>query len=347
MVPAMESNVDYVLSERIPEPLTPIEIADGILWIRLPMPIALDHINLYLLDNGESWVLVDTGLADPVSRATWDSLLAGPLSGRPIRKIIGTHFHPDHVGLAGWLQARSEAEFWMSRVEWLTARSAYLDTEDQSSELMGYFYQLAGLGPDQITAYRDLGNDYRDLVSPIPATYNRITAATTFRIGSRVWHPIFGSGHSPDHVALYCPDDRILLGGDMLLPRITPIIAVWWQEPESDPLADYLEFLGTLGHVADDVLVLPAHNRPYRELRTRINDLGLHHAQRLEMTLDRCLAPTTAREVMDTLFTRKMDAFQTRFAIGETVAHINNLMFKGELVRTLDTPARYLYQRAA
>ena len=347
MLRAMESKVDYVLGERLPEPLRPIEIADGILWIRLPMPIALNHINLYLLDDGDSWTLVDTGLADPASRATWEALLSGVLSDRPIATIIGTHFHPDHVGMAGWLQARFDCTFWMSQLEWLQARNAYLDTEDQASERMARFYQLVGLRPDEITAYRDLGNDYRQLVTPIPATYNRITRATNFRIGGRTWQPIFGSGHSPDHVALYCPDDRILLGGDLLLPRITPVISVWWQEPDSDPLADYLAFLGTLGHVVDDVLVLPAHNRPYRELRTRVRDLGQHHHERLEQTLDRCQTPATAREIMDTLFLRKMDVFETRFAIGETVAHVNNLLYKGELLRELDDSTRYLYQRAA
>ena len=343
----MHSSVDYVLGDRIPDPLQPIEIAQGILWIRLPMPIALDHINIYALDDGDSWVLIDTGLADPASIGTWTELLEGPLSGRPVTRIIGTHFHPDHVGMAGWLRARSQAEFWMSQIEWLMARSAYLDTEDQSSELMRQFYRLAGLGPEDIAAYVELGNDYRDLVTPIPATYNRITRSTSFRIGGRIWQPIFGSGHSPDHVTLHCPDDGIVLGGDMLLPRITPIIAVWWQEPDGDPLADYLRFLDTLGHVAEDVLVLPAHNRPYRELRRRVSDLGRHHANRLDMTLERCRTPTTAKNIMDIMFTRELDAFQTRFAIGETLAHINNLIYRGEIVRNLDGPAPYIYERAA
>ena len=347
MVRAMESKVDYILGNRLPEPASPIEIVDGILWIRLPMPIALDHINLYLLDDGDAWVLIDTGLADPVSRATWETLLATHLAGRPIRQIIGTHFHPDHVGLAGWLQQRSGALFSMSQIEWLTARSAYLDTEDQSSELMGNFYRRAGLGHEEIMAYRNLGNDYRDLVTPIPAVYQQITRETTFRIGGRLWQPIFGSGHSPDHVSLYCAEDKILLGGDMLLPRITPVIAVWWQEPDGDPLADYLRFLGTLDHVGDDVLVLPAHNRPYRELRTRVNDLVLHHEERLELTLERCRDPATARDVMAALFTRQMDTFQTRFAIGESLSHINNLFFKGELIRTLDEQNCYRYRRVS
>jgi glyoxylase-like metal-dependent hydrolase (beta-lactamase superfamily II) len=347
MVPAMESNVDYVMAERVPEPATPIEIAPGILWIRLPMPMALDHINIYALDDGDAWVLIDTGLGDPVSIGTWETLLTTHLKGRPIRRIIGTHFHPDHVGLAGWLQNKTGADLWMTQLEWLSARQAYLDVEDASSEHMTRFYHQVGLGADELKTYQQLGNDFRSMVTPIPAVYTRITPATRFTIGGRDWIPIFGSGHSPDHVTLYCAEDRIMLGGDMLLPRITPIIAVWWQEPEGDPLAGYLEFLGTLGHIADDVLVLPAHNRPYRELRTRVTDLGDHHVERLEITYEACATPATGRDVMKALFTRELDAFQTRFAIGETVAHINNLLHKGELRRDLDEEGRFRYGRVA
>ena len=346
MVPAMESNVDYVLGERVPEPASPIEIAPGILWIRMPMPMALDHINVYAVDDGDSWVLIDTGLGDLVSIGTWETLLTTSLAGRSISRIIGTHFHPDHVGLAGWLQKKTGADLWMTQLEWLSARQAYLDVEDASSEHMTRFYHQLGLGADELRTYQELGNDFRSMVTPIPATYTRITPATRFTIGGRDWIPIFGSGHSPDHVTLYSADDRIMLGGDMLLPRITPIIAVWWQEPEGDPLAGYLEFLGTLGHIADDVLVLPAHNRPYRELRARVTDLRDHHVERLEKTHDACATPATGRDVMKALFTRELDAFQTRFAIGETVAHINNLLHKGELTRDLDEAGRFRYGRA-
>ncbi len=333
MVPAMESNVDYVLGSRVPEPGDPIEIAPGILWIRLPMPLALDHVNLYLLEDGDGWTLVDCGLADPGTRAVWERLLATRLNGRPITRIVVTHFHPDHVGMAGWLQERTGAGLWMSRVEWLMARSTWLDTESDRSPQMQEFYRRAGFDEQDIQAHCELGNDYRGMVTPIPVSYSRITRQTGFRIGDRLWRPVFGSGHSPDHVALYCERDKVLLGGDMLLPRITPIIAVWWQEPDADPLSDYLEFLGSLGEVADDALVLPAHNRPYRELRTRIVDLGRHHETRLALTLDACSEPATAAAVMRTLFPRELDTFQSRFAIGETIAHINRLLATGGLVR--------------
>ena len=345
MVPNMESKVDYIFGDKLPVPLEPIEVAEGILWLRLPMPIALDHINIYLLDDGDSWVLIDTGLGDKKSIEIWTNILKKYLSKRPIRKIIGTHFHPDHVGLAGWLIERTEADLWMTQIEWLSARQAYLTVDATELNAMNDFYMRANLKADLIKIYDDIGNDYRSMVTPIPPEYDQIEQSTLFKIGDRVWKPVFGSGHSPDHVSFYCEKDRILLGGDMLLPRITPIIAVWWQEPNADPLKGYLEFLETLDYIGSDALILPAHNRPYKELQTRVTDLIFHHNERLETTYEACKNENSADGVMRKLFTRKLDAFQTRFAIGETIAHINNLVKKGILRRRLDATGVYFYSQ--
>ena len=345
MVPNMESKVDYIFGDKLPIPLEPIEVAEGILWFRLPMPIALDHINIYLLDDGDSWVLIDTGLADTKSIEIWTNILKKYLSKRPIQKIIGTHFHPDHVGLAGWLIERTDAEFWMTQIEWLSARQAYLTVDSGASQAMSAFYKKANLKPDLIKIYEDIGNDYRSMVTPIPLEYERIEHSTSFKIGDRVWKPVFGSGHSPDHVSFYCEKDRIMLGGDMLLPRITPIIAVWWQEPNADPLKGYIEFLETLESIGSDALILPAHNRPYKELQTRAADLIFHHNERLEITYEACKNESSANSIMQKLFTRKLDPFQTRFAIGETIAHINNLLKKGTLKRRLDDDGVYFYSQ--
>ena len=345
MVPNMESKVDYIFGDKLPVPLEPIEVAEGILWFRLPMPIALDHINIYLLDDGDSWVLIDTGLGDTRSIEIWTNILRKYLSKRPIQKIIVTHFHPDHVGLAGWLIERTDAEFWMTQIEWLSARQAYLTIDSAASDTMCAFYKKANLKLDLIEIYDDIGNDYRSMVTPIPPEYDRIEHSTSFKIGDRIWKPVFGSGHSPDHVSFYCEKDRIMLGGDMLLPRITPIIAVWWQEPNADPLKGYIEFLKNLGSVGSDALILPAHNRPYKELQTRVADLISHHNERLEITYEACKNENSAEAIMQELFTRKLDPFQTRFAIGETIAHINNLIKKGTLKRRLDDDGVYFYNQ--
>ena len=210
---------------------------------------------------------------------------------------------------------------------------------------MSTFYKKANLKPDLIKIYDDIGNDYRSMVTPIPLEYDRIEHSTSFKIGDRIWRPVFGSGHSPDHVSFYCEKDRIMLGGDMLLPRITPIIAVWWQEPNADPLEGYIEFLKTLGSIGSDALILPAHNRPYKELQTRVADLISHHNERLEITYEACKNENSAEAIMQELFTRKLDPFQTRFAIGETIAHINNLIKKGTLKRRLDDDGVYFYSQ--
>jgi glyoxylase-like metal-dependent hydrolase (beta-lactamase superfamily II) len=233
----------------------------------------------------------------------------------------------------------------MSQIEWLSARQAYLTVDSGFSQVMSAFYKKANLKPDLIKIYEDIGNDYRSMVTPIPLEYERIEHSTLFKIGDRVWKPVFGSGHSPDHVSFYCEKDRIMLGGDMLLPRITPIIAVWWQEPNADPLKGYIEFLETLGSIGSDALILPAHNRPYKELQTRVADLIFHHNERLEITYEACKNENSANSIMQKLFTRKLDPFQTRFAIGETIAHINNLVKKGTLKRRLDDDGVYFYSQ--
>ncbi len=341
----MQSIVNYIKGDELPSPTTPIEITEGILWFRLPMPIALDHINIYLLEDNDSWVLIDTGMADPVSIGTWEKILKEHTAKRPIKKIIGTHFHPDHVGLAGWLLERIDAEFWMSQIEWLSARQAYLDSEELSLIKMREFYDLSGLGTAEKNLYYEIGNDYREMVSPIPSVYKRIEKETIFSIGGRTWQPIFGSGHSPDHVTLYNEKNQIVLGGDMLLPRITPIIAVWWQEPDGNPLDGFLKFLKGIDIATEETIVLPAHDRPYKGLLTRIKDLIQHHQNRLEITIDSCSEPVAANYIMKALFKRDLDAFQTRFAIGETIAHINYLLCKGEITRHLSPDQRYLYQK--
>ena len=243
-----------------------------------------------------------------------------------------------------WIE-RTDAEFWMTQIEWLSARQAYLTVDSGASQAMSAFYKKANLKPDLIKIYEDIGNDYRSMVTPIPLEYNRIEHSTSFKIGDRIWRPVFGSGHSPDHVSFYCEKDRIMLGGDMLLPRITPIIAVWWQEPNADPLEGYIEFLTTLGSIGSDALILPAHNRPYKELQTRVADLISQHNERLEITYEACKNENSAEAIMQELFIRKLDPFQTRFAIGETIAHINNLINRGTLKRRLDDDGVYFYSQ--
>jgi len=344
----MKTDVDYIFGETLPEPGTAMEVAPGIRWVRMPLPFALDHVNLFLLDDGdEGWVLVDTGAALKPTQDLWEPILAGQLDGKPISQIIVTHFHPDHVGNAGWLQERTGAPLWMSRTEWLSARANRAEASEQFAMVAPDFYRRAGLSDLLVGELKELGNHFRTLVSPVPPVYHRITDDTALEIGGRTWMPIIADGHSPEHVCLHCADEKIILGGDFLLPRISPNVSVWWHEPEGNPLADYIRFLGSLDYLEPDILVLPSHDRPYRGLPERRVDLVAHHHERFDLALEVCAAPATAADVMYKMFKRQLDAHQSRFAIGEALAHLNYLVDDGQLTRHLDDDGMWRFAKAA
>jgi glyoxylase-like metal-dependent hydrolase (beta-lactamase superfamily II) len=333
----MKTDVDYILGPRLPEPGTALEVVPGVRWIRMPLPFALDHVNLFLLDDGDDgWVLIDTGAALKPTQDLWELVLANELDGRPISQIVVTHFHPDHVGNAGWLQDRTGAPLWMSRTEWLSARANRAEASEQFSLVAPDFYRRAGLSTTLVDELRDLGNHFRNLVSPVPPVYHRICEETALEIGGRSWMAIIGAGHSPEHVCLHCAEEKLILGGDFLLPRISPNISVWWHEPDGNPLKDYIKFLGQLGYLDKDILVLPSHDRPYRGLPERRRDLVAHHEQRFDLALEVCKEPATAADVMYQMFKRQLDAHQSRFAIGEALAHLNYLVDDGRMARDED-----------
>lgn len=331
----MKTNVDYVLGDVLPELGTAIEVAEGVRWIRMPLPFALDHVNLYLIDDDEGWVLVDTGIATDQTKEIWERLLETQLDGKPISQIVVTHYHPDHMGCAGWMLDRTPAQLWMTRSEWLSARAIRLDDTEDLLDGIAAFYRRAGLGDETVVDLRAMGNTYRRQVSPIPLAYQRIAADTCLEIGGRRWMAVIGAGHSPEHACLYCPEAGLMIGGDFLLPRISPNVSVWWNEPDGNPLNDYLRFLDRLDVIADETLILPSHDRPYSGVKPRAVDLSAHHDERCDLAIDICRKPATAAEVMTAMFKRTLDTHQTRFAIGEALAHLNFMLDQGRLARHL------------
>ncbi len=309
----------------------PIEVAKGILWLRLPLPFALDHVNVWLLDDGDGWTLIDAGVADERTILIWQTLLAGTLAKKPIRRIIGTHFHPDHVGLCGWLAERLEAPFWTSRIEWLQARLLALDTSDGYVETGRHFDAAAGLAPEQIEARYARGNRYRESVGPPPASYTRLAAGDVISMGGTDWRVLIGEGHSPEMLTFYSRARNILIAADQVLPRISPVVAVWPPVPEADPLAEFMTSLPQYLDLAEDALVLPSHDAPYHGLHDRVRALVRHHDERLDLTLRACAQPATTVEVMGKLFRRTFDIHQLGFALGETMAHVNYLLARGQL----------------
>jgi glyoxylase-like metal-dependent hydrolase (beta-lactamase superfamily II) len=309
----------------------PVEIAPGILWLRLPLPFALDHVNVWLLDDGDGWTLIDAGVRDDRTLALWQGLLGGALAGKPIRRIIATHFHPDHVGLCGWLAERLDAAFLTSRIEWLQARLLALDATDDYVIAGRRFDVEAGLAPELIEARYARGNRYRQSVSPPPAVYTRLAAGDTIRMAGSDWRVLIGEGHSPEMLTFWSEARNILIAADQILPRISPVVAVWPPVPAADPLAEFLSSLPQYLELPADTLVLPSHDAPYHGLHERVHALVRHHDERCDLTLRACVEPVTLVEIMPKLFRRRFDVHQLGFALGETMAHVNYLLARGRL----------------
>ena len=310
-------------------------VADGIRWLRLALPFRLDHVNVYLLDDGDGTTLVDTGIFDAPTCAVWERLLpALAAEGRPVHRIIATHCHPDHLGMAGWIAERTGAPLLMSTSEYLTSLAIHLDPSALEAEPYATFYASHGLDPAVTARLLHNGHHYLRMVSPLPRTFRRVVAGEQLTIGARRWQILTGGGHAPEQVMLHCPEDDLLLCADQVLLRISPNISVQAMDPQGDPLGIYLRSLASLrALIPDTTLLLPGHNLPFRGLRARVDELTAHHAGRLAAILEACRdRPTTAAALILTVFGRTIDdPHQMGFAFGEALAHANLLVRREQL----------------
>lgn len=334
------------VSKEIAAPGETREVAPGVFWLRMPLPFKLDHINLWLLADGDGWTIVDTGIARPEVKELWERIFAARLGGKPVRRIVVTHFHPDHVGLAGWLQAKTGAEVLMPLAEWAFARMLSQDESDETHAASIAFYHAAGFDAGQMAAFEGRRDRYASSVSTIPRVMHRLREDDVVPIGGHGWRVIVGLGHSPEHACLWCEDLRVLISGDQILPRISPNIAVWPNEPNANPLALYLNSFAKFRGLPDDVLVLPSHDRPFRGLDWRLDELTDHHRERLQRTWDACATPLSGTEVLKRLFERPLDPHQLMFAIGESLAHLHWLATDGALARETGADGVHRFQRA-
>jgi glyoxylase-like metal-dependent hydrolase (beta-lactamase superfamily II) len=316
-----------------PEPGRTIEVAPGILWARMALPFLLDHVNIYFVDDGDGWALIDTGLGNKKTQAAWQPLLDGLLADRPLTRIIATHFHPDHVGAAGFLLQRFDVPLHMSATEYLQSLNLHLDPGALEAQHYRRFYLDHGLDPETTQLVVTSGHAYLKLMSGLSPTYHRVVAGDVLRIGGREFDVLTGSGHSPEQVMLVCRADKLFLAADQVLAKISPNVSVNAVDPEGDPLGQYVRSLNALNKgVDDDVLVLPGHNLPFYGLHTRIGGLIAHHHSRCDRILQACkIAPRSAAELVPVVFTRKLDPHQMGFAFGEVLAHVNYMLRRREL----------------
>ena len=329
----------------LPDPGQAIEIAPGVHWLRMPLPMALNHINLWVLEDGDGWTLVDTGMQTSQIAAAWTDLFAGPLAGRPVRRVVCTHMHPDHVGMAGWLTRRFDCAFWMTRLEYVTCRMLVADTGREAPAVALRFYKEAGWKTADLEYYKARFGEFGKMIYALPDSYRRVSHGDQLLIGNHIWHAVIGRGHSPEHLCLYCPQMRLFISGDQVLPKITSNVSVFPTEPDADPLKDWLESLAMIrATVPDDVLVLPAHNEPFFGLHTRIDQLIQGHERSLERLLEALTQPKTASDLFGLLFRRPVSGGMLQMATGESLAHLNCLIQRGRAVRKMDDAGVAWYQ---
>lgn len=321
-------------------------IASGVYWLRMPLPIVLDHINLWALEDDEGWTLVDTGMQTPQTAAAWESVLQqGPFAGRRVTRVICTHMHPDHVGMAGWLTRRFDCPFWMTRLEYVTCRMLIADTGREAPPDALRFYRASGWKASDLERYKARFGEFGKMVYPLPDSYHRVSDGDRLRIGKHVWRAVVGRGHSPEHLCLYCPELRVFISGDQVLPRISPNVSVFPTEPDADPLTDWLESLASIRAAVDNgALVLPAHNEPFHGLHRRIDHLLTGHERSLQQLLDALRQPRTAVDVFSLLFRRPVSGGVLQMATGESVAHLNYLIRRGQVTYERDDDGVNWYQ---
>ena len=327
-----------------------IEVAPGVLWFRLPLPMKLDHVNVYAFDEGDSWTIIDTGFSSKKTKAIWTDLITGPLGGKPVSRVIVTHHHPDHIGLAGWFQTVHGAELVTTRTAWLTARMLTLDPQDVPSAETLAFYRLSGM---EAGLYEKRASErpfnFADIVDPLPLGFTRIKQDDKITIGGREFEVHMGNGHAPEHATFWSREDNIVIAGDQILSSISPNVGVYATEPMADPIGEWIEAcerLALLGR--DDHLVLGGHKLPFTGLPPRMRQLIDNHHSALKRLLVAIQTPKSASECFSTLFKRNIGESEYGLALVEAVAHLSHLYQTGLATRNLrETDGAWVYQAKA
>ncbi|MDH3756905.1 MAG: MBL fold metallo-hydrolase [Gammaproteobacteria bacterium] len=330
-----------------PETGTTMPVADGIHWLRMPLPFDLDHINLWLLEDGGGWAIVDTGICTSTSKDIWRKTFSNTMAGRPVTHVIATHLHPDHLGCAGWLTRHFDVDLWMTREEYMLGRLLLADTGKPAPEEAIRFYAAAGFSEENLQEYRDRFGFFGRMVSRLPESYLRIHENDRLSLGELSWRALIGRGHSPAHACLYCEEQNLLISGDQVLPTISANVSVWPTEPAANPLKHWLESLAALRQqIPEDVLVLPAHGKPFRGAHDRIDALIAEHVQRLESLHEYLGKPCRAIDTFEILYRRRVPGTHRMMATGEAIAHLNYLVAAGDAVAQDDADGVIWFARS-
>ena len=330
--PLTSRGLTYPWGKQVPDTGETLEVAPGIFWVRMPLPFALEHINLWLIDDGESWSIVDTGMPMPETKEAWRKIFAEKLDGKPVTRIFVTHMHPDHVGNAGWLSRKwPGAKLYISRLEYVSCRMLVADTGRDAPEAGLEFYRRAGWTPAQVDNYAARFGGFGRAISRLPDAYERLKDGDTLQMAGQEWRVISGNGHSPEHSCLFCPTLNVVISGDQLLPKISSNVSVFPTEPSADPLSDWLASCEKLKReLPKDVLVLPAHNEPFTGAHTRLQALIDGHEKSLSRLKKRLEDPKRAVDVFTALFGRPITDEVISMATGESIAHLNCLINRGD-----------------
>ena len=330
-----------------PEPGSVLEVAPGVKWVRMPLPFSLKWINLWLLEDGDGWTVVDTGIPNSITKEHWRTIFENELGGKPVTRIIVTHMHPDHIGLAGWMSRKFQCELWITRLEYITCRMLVADTGREAPEAGVKFYRAAGWSQQEIDRYVDKFGGFGRAVTQLPDAYRRMSDGDVISIGGRPWHVVTGCGHSPEHACLWAPDINVFISGDQILPRISSNVSVFPTEPEADPLKDWLDSCAKLkATIPTDVLVLPAHNEPFYGAHKRLDALIDGHELGMTRLLSRLGEPRRVIDLFTALFARAIDPDTLGMATGEALAHLNCLKGRGLIVSEQDAGTT-LYRRVS
>lgn len=336
---------DYPFAEP-PEVGTTLEVAPGVRWVRMPLPFSLKWINLWLIEDGDGWTVVDTGIPNSETKAHWRTIFENELGGRPIKRVIVTHMHPDHIGLAGWMTRKWQCELWITRLEYIQCRMLVADTGREAPQAGIDFYRAAGWEQEDLDRYVERFGGFGKAVSQLPDSFRRLSDGQDIQIGERTWRIVTGCGHSPDHACLWQPELNVLISGDQILPRISSNVSVFPTEPEANPLQDWLDSCAKLKSIVPaDVLTLPSHNEPFRGAHKRLDALIDGHETGMKRVLQRLEEPKKALELFPALFARPIDKDSLGMATGETIAHLNCLKGRG-LVTSVHAGGTTLYRRA-